>query len=73
MDFNTLVCINRSNIFEKNGNTETGIIIEVQSAIMALDVLIYRITTENGDYVLGVVLDFSKPFDTADLTILMQK
>ena len=42
---------------------------------MALDVLIDKMikSLENGDYMIGVFLDFSKAFDTVDHDILMKK
>ena len=45
------------------------------SSYMALIVLIYKITKalENGDYVIGMFLDFSKAFDTVNHHILLEK
>ena len=42
---------------------------------MALITLMYHISKalENGDYVIGVFLDFSKAFDTVDHIILLKK
>ena len=39
--------------------------------LMLMDKLIHAI--ENGEYVMGIFLDFSKAFDTVDHTILMDK
>ena len=42
----------------------TAIIILIDKTVSALD---------NGDSVIGVLLDFSKAFDTVDHTILLKK
>ena len=46
-----------------------------RSTYMALIALVERITTalDNGEYVIGIFLDFSKAFDTVDHRILLQK
>ena len=45
------------------------------SSYMALMVLIDKLTKalENGDYVIGMFLDFSKAFDTVNHHILLEK
>ena len=45
------------------------------SSYMALMIMINELTNalENGDYVIGILLDFSKAFDTVNLEILLDK
>ena len=44
------------------------------SSYMALMVMIYELNIlENGDYVIGIFLDFSKAFDTMNYEILLDK
>ena len=44
-----------------------------KSTYMAVLTLVDTISLDNGDYVIGVFLDFSKAFDTVDHNILLKK
>ena len=48
---------------------------KLHSSYMALMVLTDKLikSLENGEFVIGVFLDFSKAFDTVDLAILLSK
>ena len=50
--------------FKKGCSTHTALLALVHNLIQALD---------NGEYILGVFLDFSKAFDTVDHSILLDK
>ena len=50
--------------FRKGCSTHTALLALVHNLIQALD---------NGEYILGVFLDFSKAFDTVDHSILLDK
>ena len=62
--------LKHNNLFEYQFRSQKG-----KSTHMALITLVDRITEAlaNGDYVVGVFLDFSKVFDTVDLAILLDK